>query len=53
MLKLLSGVMMLGLGLTMLIAPESLGSPWIGAGLLALAAVVTGLAAWLTREATP
>ena len=51
-LKLLSGVMMLGLGLTMLIAPESLGSPWIGAGLLALAAVVTALATWLTREAT-
>lgn len=48
-LKLLSGVMMFGLGLTMLIAPESLGSPWIGAGLLALAAVVTALAAWLTR----
>jgi thiol-disulfide isomerase/thioredoxin len=48
-LKLLSGVMMLGLGLTMLIAPESLGSPWIGAGLLALAVVVTALAARLTR----
>ena len=51
-LKLLSGVMMLGLGLTMLIAPESLGSPWIGAGLLALAAAATALAAWLTRDAT-
>jgi hypothetical protein len=45
-------VMMLGLGLTMLAAPESLGSPWIGAGLLALAAAVTALAVWLTREVT-
>jgi thiol-disulfide isomerase/thioredoxin len=51
-LKLLSGVMMLGLGLAMLIAPESLGSPWIGAGLLALAVAVTALAVWLTREVT-
>ena len=50
--KLLSGVMMLGLGLTMLVAPESLGSPLIGAGLLALAAAATALAAWLTRDAT-
>ncbi len=50
-LKLLSGVMMLGLGLTMLIAPESLGSPWIGAGLLALAGAATLLAVWFTREA--
>lgn len=51
-LKLLSGVMMLGLGLTMLVAPDSLGSPWIGAGLLALAATATAFAAWLTRDAT-
>lgn len=51
MLKLLSGAMMLGLGLVMLVAPASLASPWTGAGLLALAAAATVLAARLTRGA--
>jgi hypothetical protein len=50
-LKLLSGVMMLGLGVTMLLRPEALGSPAIGVGLLALAVLVTGTALWLTRRA--
>jgi hypothetical protein len=50
-LKLLSGVMMLGLGLTMLVRPEALGSPAIGLGLLLVALVVTALALWLTRRA--
>jgi hypothetical protein len=49
-LKLLSGVMMLGLGLTMLLLPEALGSPAIGLGLLVLAVLVTALALWLTRR---
>jgi hypothetical protein len=50
-LKLLSGVMMLGLGLTMLVRPEALGSPAIGLGLLMMALVVTAAALWLTRRA--
>ena len=49
-LKLLSGTMMLGLGLVMLFAPELLNSFWTGLGLLLLAAVITGVAALLTRE---
>jgi hypothetical protein len=49
-LKLLSGVMMLGLGVTMLLRPEALGSPAMGIGLLALALVVTAGALWLTRR---
>ena len=49
-LKLLSGTMMVGLGLVMLFAPEALNSLWMGAGLLLLAAVVTTAAALLTRE---
>jgi glutaredoxin-related protein len=50
-LKLLSGVMMLGLGIAMLLRPQALGSPAIGLGLLALAVLVTGAAWWLTRRA--
>ena len=49
-LKLLSGTMMVGLGLVMLFAPEALNSLWMGAGLLLLAAVVTTAAALFTRE---
>jgi len=48
-LKLLSGVMMLGLGAVMLLAPERLSSPWIGAGLLGLAVLVTLAAVWMTQ----
>jgi hypothetical protein len=48
-LKLLSGVMMLGLGAVMLLAPELLSRPWIGAGLLGLAVAVTVGAVLLTR----
>lgn len=50
-LKLLSGTMMLGLGLVMLFAPLWLNSPWVGVGLLLLAAAVTLVAMWLTRGA--
>jgi len=49
-LKLLSGTMMLGLGLVLLFAPDALNSLWMGAGLLLLAAVVTMAAALFTRE---
>jgi len=49
-LKLLSGTMMLGLGLVMLFAPEALNSFSIGLGLLLLAGAVTSVAAALTHE---
>ena len=41
-LKLLSGMMMLGLGLVMLMRPELLSSPLVGVTLLGAALVVTG-----------
>ncbi|MGD9408970.1 MAG: thioredoxin family protein [Thiohalocapsa sp.] len=49
-LKLLSGVMMLGLGLTMLLRPDALGNPTVGLALLVAAVLVTTLALWLTRR---
>jgi hypothetical protein len=49
-LKLLSGVMMLGLGLTMLLHPDALGNPTMGLALLVAAVLVTTLALWLTRR---
>jgi hypothetical protein len=42
-LKLLSGLMMLGLGTLMLLAPEQLVHPWVGALLLVLALSLTAL----------
>ncbi len=50
LLKLLSGVMMLGLGLLLAGAPALLGNLWVSAALLAVAVGVTALAAWFTRE---
>jgi hypothetical protein len=50
-LKLLSGVMMLGLGVTMLVRPDALGNPAIGVVLLVAALLVTAAALWLTRRA--
>ncbi len=47
-LKLLSGTMMLGLGLVMLLAPELLNSLWVGLGLLLLAVMVSLAAVKLT-----
>jgi glutaredoxin len=44
-LKLLSGLMMLSLGLVMLLAPELLTRPWVGALLLVIALSVTALIA--------
>ena len=48
-LKLLSGLMMLGLGGLLLAAPALLASPWSGAGLVAAA----GLLTWLARRRVP
>ena len=44
-LKLLSGLMMLGLGLVMLIAPDLLSRPWVAALLLGLALLLAGVIA--------
>ncbi|MDG4595388.1 MAG: thioredoxin family protein [Candidatus Contendobacter sp.] len=50
LLKLLSGVMMLELGLLLVIAPALLSNLWVSAALLAVAVGVTALAARLTPE---
>lgn len=50
LLKLLSGLMMLGLGLLLLAAPERLGNLGVALGLMAGAGGLTWLAARLTRE---
>ena len=44
-LKLLSGLMMLGLGALMLVAPQWLGNPWVGALLLGAALTLAGVIA--------
>jgi hypothetical protein len=49
LLKLLSGVMMLGLGVLLLLAPERIGQAGIAFGLMAVAVLVTWIAARLTR----
>ncbi|MBK1653127.1 hypothetical protein [Allochromatium vinosum] len=48
-LKLLSGVMMLSLGLVMLLAPDLLSVYWVGIALLSVALLATWLIARLTR----
>ena len=50
LLKLLSGLMMLGLGALLLAAPERIGQPGIAFGLMAAAVAATWLAARLTRQ---
>ena len=50
LLKLLSGLMMLGLGVLLLAAPERLGNLGVALGLMAGAGGLTWLAARLTRE---
>jgi hypothetical protein len=52
LLKLLSGVMMLGLGVLLLVAPDRLNNLVVAFGLLAVAVVVTWIAARMTREKT-
>lgn len=49
LLKLLSGVMMLELGVLLLAAPERLNNLWLAFGLLGLAVAVTGIAARLSK----
>ena len=49
LLKLLSGLMMLGLGLCLVLAPQALGDPLVALALLAAALGLTGLAAWRGR----
>jgi hypothetical protein len=51
LLKLLSGLMMLGLGALLLLAPERLASLKAAFGLVGLALLATALAAYLTRPA--
>jgi hypothetical protein len=53
LLKLLSGLMMLGLGLVLLLAPERLNSLWTAFALLGVAVALTALAAAAERRATP
>jgi len=50
LLKLLSGLMMLGLGVLLLIVPEWLSDLLVAFGLIAGAVGLTWLAAWLTRR---
>lgn len=50
LLKLLSGLMMLGLGALLVAAPQSLGHPAVALGLVAGALFLTGLAAAVTRR---
>jgi cytochrome c biogenesis protein CcdA len=50
LLKLLSGLMMLGLGILLLAAPERLSNLGIALGLMSAAAALTWLAARLTRN---
>ncbi len=51
LLKLMSGLMMLGLGALLLFAPERVSQIGIAFGLMAIAVVITGIAARLTRTA--
>lgn len=53
LLKLLSGVMMLGLGTLLLVAPEAISRVGIALGLMAMAIAVTWIAARLTRAGSP
>jgi len=52
LLKLMSGVMMLELGLVLTLVPAWLNSLWVTAGLLLVALAATGIASYLTREGT-
>ncbi len=51
LLKLMSGVMMLGLGALLLLAPERVSQVGIAFGLMAVAVLVTAIAARITRGA--
>jgi len=49
-LKLLSGLMMLALGLVLLLAPETLSHPLTALALILAALAVTALVVWLARR---
>ena len=49
LLKLLSGTMMAGLGLLLLLYPEGLSEVWVSLGVIAGALALTGLAAWVEK----
>jgi hypothetical protein len=51
-LKLLSGLMMIGLGLVLLLAPEALNSPLTALALIVIALAVTACLAWLAGRLT-
>lgn len=53
LLKLLSGLMMAGLGVVLLAAPAWLARPWAALALLALALVATAIAARATARQSP
>jgi hypothetical protein len=50
LLKLMSGVMMLQLGLVLILVPAWLSSLKVTAGLLFVALAITGIASYLTRK---
>jgi hypothetical protein len=50
-LKLLSGTMMLGLGLVLLLAPQALTNPLTALAVIVVALAVTALAVWVARRA--
>ncbi len=50
LLKLLSGMMMFGLGAVLLLKPDLLNNLWTGVGLLTFAAVVTLVAHWRLKS---
>jgi thiol-disulfide isomerase/thioredoxin len=52
-LKLVSGIMMLGLGLVLLVNPDFLASPVISAGLLAATLLTAAIVVILTRKFAP
>jgi len=51
-LKLLSGLMMIGLGLVLLLAPEALNSPLTALALIVIALLATAALAWLAGRLT-
>jgi hypothetical protein len=51
-LKLLSGLMMMGLGLVLLLAPQALNSPLTALALIAAAVAATAFLAWLAGRLT-
>jgi cytochrome c biogenesis protein CcdA len=53
LLKLMSGLMMLGLGALLLIAPQLVSQAGIAFGLMAVAVALTWLAARLTKRSPP